>query len=55
LNNTTSDVEDLDELQLKWCIDTLGILESKLNAEKFHSPGRVLYMKGNLFGDFDNA
>ena len=55
LNNTSSDVEDLDELQLKWCIDTLGTLESKLNAEKFYPPGRVLYMKGNLFGDFDKV
>lgn len=55
LNNTNADVEDLDESQLKWCIHTLEKLESKLQAEKFYPPGRVLYMKGNLFGGIDEV
>lgn len=55
LNNTNGDLEELDESQLDWCVDTLEKLERKMQAEKFYPPGRVLYMKGNLFGDIDEV
>jgi hypothetical protein len=55
LNNTNVDLEELNESQLNWCVDTLEKLERKMQAEKFYPPGRVLYMKGNLFGDIDEV
>ena len=34
-----------------WCQSTIESLRSKLTAEKFYPPGRVLYMSGSSFGD----
>mmetsp|Transcript_10014 Transcript_10014/g.15106 ORF Transcript_10014/g.15106 Transcript_10014/m.15106 type:complete len:462 (+) Transcript_10014:193-1578(+) len=50
LNNTRSDVEELDESELKWCLKTMNNLAKDLKAEKFYPPGRVLQMKGSYFG-----
>ena len=55
LNRTKADVEKIDEAELRWCMNVMESLTAEMNAEKFYPPGRVLYMKGNLFGRIDEV
>ncbi len=55
LNNTKSELDEFDEKELRWCIQAMLSLEEDSKAEKLYPPGKVLYMKGNLFGNVDNV
>jgi hypothetical protein len=55
LNYTKVDVEIMDESAVGWCRKTMKSLESLQTSEKLYPPGRILYMKGNLFGDIDEV
>ncbi len=55
-------IEEMNEEDVYWCKDTLESLSIQhhqnpetINAEKFYPPGRVLHMKGNLFGSIDEV
>ncbi len=55
LNNTKSELNDLTNHELRWCIQTMASLQKDANSEKCYPPGRVLYMKGNFFGSIDEV
>jgi hypothetical protein len=58
LNRTKSNVDEMTDEDLRWCINTLESLsvqsssynDTEFTTEKFYPPGRVLHMRGNLFG-----
>jgi hypothetical protein len=55
LNHTKAELGALDEIELRWCIRTMSALQRDMKVEKFYPPGRVLYMKGDLFGSIDEV
>lgn len=63
LNRTTeSGNDEMTDNDMIWCKSTLDSLtqqspsEGNMTTEKFYPPGRVLHMKGNLFGsDLDEV
>jgi len=53
LNRTKSNVDEMSEKDILWCDRTLESLQSPSSdnkTEKFYPPGRILHMRGNLFG-----
>lgn len=48
-------VKQLDETDVRWCRDIMKELETEMQSEKFYPPGRVLFMRGNLFGGIDEV
>ena len=54
LNNTKTEIEELEDNDLRWCMKTMDNLKKHMTAEKFYPPGRVLYMRGDLFGSGSN-
>lgn len=55
LNHTKDDVKTMDENSIAWCMETKKSLESLQTSEKLYPPGRILYIKGNLFRDIDEV
>mmetsp|Transcript_12159 Transcript_12159/g.22780 ORF Transcript_12159/g.22780 Transcript_12159/m.22780 type:complete len:357 (-) Transcript_12159:83-1153(-) len=53
LNITKKGVNNLNEPELKWCVETMKALEADMQSEKFYPPGRVLYMRGDFSGNID--
>jgi hypothetical protein len=51
IRRSQSNIEAMDEDDLKFCHNALISLRAKLSAEKLYPPGRILYMGGNLFDD----
>lgn len=54
LNRTKVEVEEMDESSLIWCDETMKFLEQFQTAEKLYPPGRILYIRGNLFGNMND-
>jgi hypothetical protein len=53
LKRTKKAINQLEDPEIQWCIKIMKELEADMKSEKFYPPGRVLFMRGNLFGSID--
>jgi len=51
LARTQSDVVNMSNTDLKWSVEKLEVFQAAMTAEKFYPPGRIMHMRGDLFGN----